>query len=116
MQNSKYMEIRVLPKLISMMLPEMFRFQSCQFKNQSYKENCARLFSDREVGITYSYCLECSQQGYYTREKDLEVQSNTEDLAKFRHVKYFDQSSLMLIGRKVCEAVQVLNEMSDMQD
>ena len=60
MQNSKYMEVRVLPKLISMMLPEMFRFQSCKFKNQSYKENCARLFSDKEVGITYSFCLECS--------------------------------------------------------
>ena len=60
MQNSKYMEVRVLPKLISMMQPEMFRFQSCKFKNQGYKENCARIFCDKEVGITYSYCVEVS--------------------------------------------------------
>ena len=59
-QHSRYQEIRVLPKLVSMMLPEMFRFQSCRFKNSSYKENCARLFCDRDVGITYSFCLECS--------------------------------------------------------
>lgn len=26
MQHSKYQEVRVLPKLISMMVPEMFRF------------------------------------------------------------------------------------------
>jgi len=73
----------VLPKLVSMLLPEMFRFQSCKFKNQSYKENCARLYCDKE-GILYSFCLECSQQGYFTTDDE-----------NGRHVKYFDQSSLM---------------------
>lgn len=33
MHNSKYLEVRVLPKLISMLLPEIFRFQACRFKN-----------------------------------------------------------------------------------
>ena len=68
MHHSKYQEVRVLPKIVSMMLPEIFRFQSCRFKNSTYKENCARIYCDREQGITYSFCLECSQQGYFTSE------------------------------------------------
>jgi len=39
----------------------MFRFQSCRFnKAEHYKENCARFWTERELGVTYSYCLECS--------------------------------------------------------
>lgn len=112
MHNSKYMEVRVLPKLMSMMLPEIFRFQSCKFKNQSYKENCARLYCDKEAGITYSFCLECSQQGYHTLEHE-PGEERIGETKTFRHVKQFDQKSLMLIGRKMCEALNLLNEMSN---
>ena len=59
-QNSKYMEVRVLPKLLSMLLPDIFRLQSCKFKDHSYKENCARIYCEKEANITYSYCFECS--------------------------------------------------------
>ena len=30
---------------------------------------------------------------------------------KGRHVRYFDQNSLMYLGRKICEASFMLNEM-----
>ena len=115
MQNSKYMEVRVLPKLCSMLLPDIFRFQSCKFKSQSYKENCARLFCDKEVGVTYSFCLECSQQGFYTMDYAPERAAMGEPTT-FRHVKQFDQSSLMLIGTKMCEALHILNELCNVQD
>ena len=32
---------------------------------------------------------------------------------KGRYVKYFDQNSLMYLGRKICESSFMLNEMSD---
>lgn len=113
MQNSKYQEVRVLPKLLSMMLPEIFRFQSCRFKDSSYKEDCARVYCDREQGITYSFCLETSQQGYFTSEP---VEHDFTGATKGRHIRYFDQNSLMFLGRKICEASYMLNEMSDVQD
>ena len=40
----------------------------------------------------------------------------TQPGVKGRHVKYFDQNSLMYLGRKICEASFMLNEMSDVQD
>lgn len=36
--------------------------------------------------------------------------------AKHRTVRYFDQSALMFLGRKICEATYVLNEMTDVQE
>ena len=47
--SSKHAEVRVLPKLISLMVKDMFRYQACRFKNQSYKENCARIFCEKEM-------------------------------------------------------------------
>ena len=49
-----------------MLITDMFRYQSCRFKKQEYKENCARLYCEKEENIPYSFCLECSQQGFYT--------------------------------------------------
>jgi hypothetical protein len=61
----KYYENRVLPRLFGNST-EMFRFQACRFKaEEHYKENCARFWVEGQ-GIQYSYCLECSQQGYYS--------------------------------------------------
>ena len=44
--NAKYQEVRVLPKLISMIAPDIFRYQSCRFAKEDYKENCARIYSE----------------------------------------------------------------------
>jgi len=64
-EPNKYQEVRVLPKLMDM-ATEMFRFHACRFNsNEHYKENCARYWTE-ELGIQYSYCFECSQQGYYS--------------------------------------------------
>lgn len=64
--NPKYQEVRVLPKLVSMITKDIFRYQSCRFKKQDYKENCARLYCEQQENIPYSYCLECSMQGFFT--------------------------------------------------
>ena len=63
--NLKHQEVRVLPKLVSMVIKDMFRYQACRFKNLTYKENCARIFCEKEMQIAFAYCLEVSQQGFY---------------------------------------------------
>ena len=63
--TTKYYEVRVLPKLIDLST-EIFRFQACRFKpEEHFKENCARFWT-QQLGVKYSYCLECSQQGFYS--------------------------------------------------
>jgi hypothetical protein len=68
MHHSQYHTVRVLPKLMSA-ATDMFRLHSCRFRNEDYKENCARMFIERELGVTFSYCIECSQQAYIDRER-----------------------------------------------
>lgn len=59
LHDTNYKIVRVLPKIMSNST-EMFRLYSCRFRNEDYKENCARMYIEREYGVTFSYCLECS--------------------------------------------------------
>jgi len=49
----------------------MFRVHSCRFRNEDYKENCARMFIEREFGVPFSYCIECSQQAFIDRFRNI---------------------------------------------
>lgn len=66
---SKYMKIRTLPKLISERT-DMFRFFSCKFRIEKYKENCARIAMWRDFNITNVYTVEASSYGFISRERE----------------------------------------------
>ena len=60
------MKIRTLPKLISERT-EMFRYFSCKFKCEKYKENCARIAIFRDFNITNVYTIETSAMGFLNK-------------------------------------------------
>lgn len=66
LHSSKYMKIRTLPKLISERT-EMFRYFSCKFKCEKYKENCARIAIFRDFNITNVYTIETSAMGFLNK-------------------------------------------------
>lgn len=66
---SKYMKIRTIPKLISEMT-EMFRFFSCKFKIEQYKENCARIAIWRDFNITNCFTIEASSFGFISKDRE----------------------------------------------
>ena len=66
---SKYMKIRTIPKLISERT-EMFRFFSCKFKVEKYKENCARIAIWRDFNITNCFTIEASSFGFISKERE----------------------------------------------
>lgn len=66
---TKYMKIRTLPKLVSERT-DMFRFFSCKFRIEKYKENCARIAMWRDFNITNVYTVETSSYGYLSRERE----------------------------------------------
>lgn len=66
---SKYMKIRTLPKLVSERT-DMFRFFSCKFRIEKYKENCARIAIWRDFNITNVYTVETSSYGFLSRERE----------------------------------------------
>ena len=72
---SKYMKIRTLPKLISERT-EMFRYFSCKFRVEKYKENCARLAIWRDFGITHTFTVETSSFGFLNSSRET-VRFNT---------------------------------------
>lgn len=78
---SKYMKIRTLPKLISERT-EMFRYFSCKFRVEKYKENCARLAIWRDFNVTYTFTVETSQFGFLNAERET-VRFNTGLLQEF---------------------------------
>ena len=69
LHSSKYLKIRALPKLVSERT-EMFRFFSCKFKLEKYKENCARIAIWRDFNITNCFTIESSQFGFLNRERE----------------------------------------------
>ncbi|CDW85188.1 zinc carboxypeptidase family protein [Stylonychia lemnae] len=81
LHHSSYSAVRVLPRILSSNSEE-FRFYSCRFRNEDYKENCARMFIEREFNITFSYCIECSQQGFMNRSRQI-VDFNEKNLTEF---------------------------------
>ena len=50
LHSRKYLKIRMLPKLLSERT-DMFRYFSCKFKIEKYKEGCARISLWREFNI-----------------------------------------------------------------
>ena len=66
---SKYLKIRAIPKLISERT-DMFRFFSCKFKVEKYKENCARISIWKDFGIVNCFTIEASQYGYLNKHRE----------------------------------------------
>jgi hypothetical protein len=64
-----YMKIRTIPKLISERT-EMFRFFSCKFKVEKYKENCARIAIWRDFNITNCFTIESSSFGFINKDRE----------------------------------------------
>ena len=48
----------------------MFRFLSCKFKIEKYKENCARIAIWRDFNITNCYTIETSALGFLNRDRE----------------------------------------------
>jgi hypothetical protein len=69
LHSSKYMKIRTIPKLISERT-EMFRFFSCRFRIEKYKENCARIAIWRDYNITNCYAIEASSFGFLNKDRE----------------------------------------------
>jgi len=63
------MKIRAIPKLVSERT-EMFRFFSCKFKIEKYKENCARIAIWRDFGVTNCFTIETSSFGFLNRDRE----------------------------------------------
>jgi len=81
LHSSKYMKIRAIPKLVSERT-EMFRFFSCKFKVEKYKENCARIAIWRDFDITNVFTVETSSFGFLNKERET-VHFNTGLLQEF---------------------------------
>jgi len=60
-QDQAYIEI--LPKILHNTSP-YFLFENCQFSNDKYKKNCARLAVARDFQLQDSYTIESSCFGY----------------------------------------------------
>jgi hypothetical protein len=95
--HSSYQAVRVFPKIMST-VTQMFRFHSCRFRNEDYKENCARMFIEREFGVTFSYCIECSQQAY---------------IDKNRNIVDFDEQNLMDFGKSLAKSLCTFGALLD---
>jgi len=81
LHSSKYMKIRAIPKLVSERT-EMFRFFSCKFKVEKYKENCARIAIWRDFNVTNCFTIETSSFGFLNKDRDT-IQFNTGLLQEF---------------------------------
>ena len=64
LHSRKYLKIRILPKLLSER-SELFRYYSCKFRMEKYKEGCARQALWNALNIQNCYTIECSALGYY---------------------------------------------------
>lgn len=68
LHSSKYLKIRTIPKLISERT-QMFRFFSCKFKFEKYKETCARLAIWRDFNVTHTFTIETSTFGFLNKRR-----------------------------------------------
>jgi len=84
LHSSNYMKIRVIPKLMSERTV-MFRFYSCKFRTESYKENWARLSLWRDFKIQTSLTIESSFHGYLNSNRETKVFNEA-------NLQYFGQS------------------------
>mmetsp|Transcript_6476 Transcript_6476/g.7429 ORF Transcript_6476/g.7429 Transcript_6476/m.7429 type:complete len:93 (+) Transcript_6476:123-401(+) len=84
LHSSNYMNIRVIPKLMSERT-NMFRFYSCKFRSEKFKENCARLSLWRNFNIQISLTIESSFHGF---------------LDENRNTQLFNEVNLQLFGQK----------------
>ena len=75
------MKIRTIPKLVSERT-EMFRFFSCKFRVEKYKENCARIAMWRDFDLTNVFTIETSSFGFLNKERET-VHFNTGLLEEF---------------------------------
>lgn len=83
LHSNNYLNIRVIPKLMSERT-NMFRFYSCKFRAEKYKENWARLSLWRGFGIQISITIESSFHGYLDDERETKTFKET-DLQNFGH-------------------------------
>ena len=63
LHSDKYLLIRIIPKLLSER-SELFRFFSCRFRYDKYKENCARITVEKLYNIVNCFTVECSAYGF----------------------------------------------------
>ncbi len=95
----------MLPKLIDLST-DMFRLQSCRYNaKEHFKENCARFWTE-ELGVQYSYCFECSQQGFYS----------TEVVKGKRLLVEFNSTNLQQLGAKLGESILQFGALADQQE
>jgi hypothetical protein len=48
----------------------MFRFFSCKFKIEKYKENCARIAIWRDFNILHCFTVETSSYGFLNKDRE----------------------------------------------
>jgi cytosolic carboxypeptidase protein 2/3 len=89
LHSSNYMKIRVIPKLLSERTA-MFRFYSCKFRTEEYKESWARLSLWRDFKIQTSLTIESSFHGYLDENRD---------------TKLFNESNLQYFGQAFCQSL-----------
>jgi len=82
LHSDKYLKIRLIPQLLGDRT-EMFRYYSCRFRVEKYKESCARLTINKQFHISNCFTLECSSFGYFRRETRTTHQFKEADLIEF---------------------------------
>lgn len=71
LHSAKYYTMRVLPRLICEQTPQ-FRYAACQFRNQTSRQQTARLVIWKEFRLANSYTVEGSFYGYLTEDRRTE--------------------------------------------
>lgn len=113
LHSNKYLKIRVMAKLLSD-ATEMFRYYSCKFKTEAYKQNCARLSVWRKFRVMNSFTLEASMHGFI--QEITKVSKNgvgMEQIERKRITRPFKEKNLMKIGNKVAEMLQEYQELME---
>lgn len=85
----QYLKVRFLPKLISER-NHAFRYYSCKFKHEGYKQGCARISLWRDFNISNSYTVETSAFGYINKD---------------RRTFCFDESNLAYFGECLGQSI-----------
>ncbi len=103
LHTNKYLKVRVMAKLLSD-LTEMFRFYSCKFKNEAYKQNCARLTIWRKFRVMNCFTLEASMHGFIQEvTKTVKNRMGCEEVQRKRITRPFKEKNLMSLGTKIGE-------------
>jgi len=89
LHSDKYIKVRLIPKILSE-ITEMFRYYSCRFRSERYKESCARITMGKIFNVVNCFCLECSSFGF---------------ISKDRVTVQFGEKELIEFGRNLCESL-----------